>query len=316
MPDKLLIVDDEPQVRLLLRTALGKTYDVTEADSGEEALRLARTGDYRLVLLDLMMPGMSGHEVCTRLRRNPLTCHMTVVMLTARDREEDVVSGLQAGADDYIVKPFKISELKARIESHLRRQWRELQASPLTGLPGNMQIEQVIRANLKSGCSFAVCYADLNNFKVFNDQYGFTAGDAVLGYTAELLTAVVAEEGDPDQDFVGHVGGDDFVLVTSPDLVEQICHRVVDRFDGEIARFYSEADRERGGLSAKDRLGNHIFVPVMGISLAVVTIQNGSFEHPAQISQTAADIKKYLKGQGGEGSRFMIDRRGWMPGEL
>src|SRR6185369_276479 len=310
MPDKLLIVDDEPQVRLLLRTALGKTYDVAEAENGEDALRLARTGEFRLVLHDLMMPGMSGHEVCTRLRRNPLTCHMTVVMLTARDREEDVVSGLQAGADDYIVKPFKISELKARIESHLRRQWRELQANPLTGLPGNMQIDQVIRANLKALASFAVCYADLNNFKVYNDQYGFTAGDRVLGYTAELLTAVVAELGNPDQDFVGHVGGDDFVVVTSPELVEPICEAVVSRFDGAIGDFYADADREAGGLHAKDRQGGSVFVPLMGISLAVVTVQDGGFEHPAQISQIAAEIKNYLKQQNALGSRFMIDRRG------
>jgi diguanylate cyclase (GGDEF)-like protein len=309
MPDKLLIVDDEPQVRLLLRTALGKTYEVAEADCGEEALRLARTGDFRLVLLDLMMPGMSGHEVCMKLRRNPLTCHMTVVMLTARDREEDVVSGLQAGADDYIVKPFKVSELKARIESHLRRQWRELQASPLTGLPGNMQIEQVIRANLKSRASFAVCYADLNNFKVFNDQYGFTAGDAVLAYTAELLTAVVAEVGDADQDFFGPVGGDDFVIITTPERAEAICETVVSRFDAEIDRYHSDEDRERRGLFAKDQQGNQIFVPLMGISLAVVTVHEDLFEHPAQISQTAAEIKKYLKQQSGEGSRYLIDRR-------
>src|SRR6185369_11442683 len=253
MPDKLLIVDDEPQVRLLLRTALGKTYDVAEAENGEDALRLARTGEYRLMLLDLMMPEMSGHEVCLRLRRNPLTCHMTVVMLTARDREEDVVHGLASGADDYIVKPFKISELKARIESHLRRQWRELQANPLTGLPGNMQIEQVIRANLKALASFAVCYADLNNFKVYNDQYGFTAGDRVLGYTAELLTAVVAELGNPDQDFVGHVGGDDFVIITTPERAEGICQTVVNRFDSEIDRYHSDEDRERRGLFARDR---------------------------------------------------------------
>jgi len=309
MPDKILIVDDEPPVRLLLRTALGKTYDIAEADCGEDALRLARTGDFRLVLLDLMMPGMSGHEICLRLRRNPLTCHMTVVMLTARDREEDVVSGLEAGADDYIVKPFKISELKARIESHLRRQWRELQANPLTGLPGNMQIEQVIRANLKSEVSFAVIYADLNNFKTFNDQYGFTAGDAVLGYTAELLTAVVMEEGDPDHDFVGHVGGDDFVVITGPDRVETISRRVVERFDSEIGQYYSSEDRERGGLSALDRQGNAIFVPLIGITLSVVCVQAGNYEHPAQISQTAAEIKKYLKQRGSDASDYLIDRR-------
>lgn len=310
MPDKILIVDDEPQVRHLLRTALSKTYEIGEADSGEEAIRLAKTGDFRLVLLDLMMPGMSGHEVCLRLRRNPLTCHMTVVMLTARDREEDVVSGLQSGADDYIVKPFKISELKARIESHLRRQWRELQANPLTGLPGNRQIDQVIRANILAEEDFSVCYADLNNFKVYNDTYGFASGDEMLEFSAHMLTRTVAEAGDVDNDFVGHVGGDDFVIVTVPERVERICSAITTRFDAEVVRFYSESDRARGGVEASDRQGNSIFVPLMGISIAVVSAHSGSFAHPAQIGQTAAEIKNYLKkSHSGAGSCFLIDRR-------
>ena len=310
MPDKILIVDDEPQVRQLLRTALWKTYEIGEADNGEEALRLSKTGDFRLVLLDLMMPGMSGHEVCLRLRRNPLTCHMTVVMLTARDREEDVVSGLQSGADDYIVKPFKISELKARIESHLRRQWRELQANPLTGLPGNRQIDQVIRANILAGEAFSVCYADLNNFKVFNDTYGFASGDEMLGFAAQLLTRTVADAGDVDNDFVGHVGGDDFVIVTVPSRVAGICEAITTRFDAEVIRFYTEEDRARGGVEASDRQGNNLFVPLMGISIAVVSVTPGAYEHPAQVGQTAAEIKNYLKRSGGTtGSCYLVDRR-------
>jgi DNA-binding response OmpR family regulator len=310
MPDKLLIVDDEPQVRALLRTALGKTYEVAEAESGEEALRFARSGEFRLVLLDVMMPGMSGHEVCHKLRTNPFTCHMTIVMLTARDREEDVVAGLQSGADDYIVKPFKVSELRARIESHLRRQWRELQANPLTGLPGNMQIDQVLRAHLKGEGHFAVCYADLNNFKSYNDRYGFTAGDRILNFTAELLAEAIREVGDPETDFVGHVGGDDFVLVTAPERVEPICRIVINRFDKEVGVFYSEDDLARGGFEAKDRQGRSLFVQLVALSLAVVTVQHGEFDHPAQISQTAADIKQFLKRQGATGSRYLVNRRG------
>jgi CheY-like chemotaxis protein len=310
MPDRVLIVDDEPQVRALLRTALGKTYDVAEAESGEEALKAARAGDFRLVLLDVMMPGMSGHEVCHKLRTNPFTCHMTIVMLTARDREEDVVAGLQSGADDYIVKPFKVSELRARIESHLRRQWRELQANPLTGLPGNMQIDQVLRAHLKGDGHFAVCYADLNNFKAYNDRYGFTAGDRILHFAAGLLAEAIQQAGNPDNDFVGHVGGDDFVIVTEPERVESISRIVVSRFDEEVVRFYSAEDLARGGFEAKDRQGRSLFVPVMAISLAVVTVSAGEFEHPAQISQTAADIKQFLKRQGAAGSRYLVNRRG------
>jgi CheY-like chemotaxis protein len=310
MPDKVLIVDDEPQVRALRRTALGKTYEVAEAESGEEALRLARSGDFRLVLLDVMMPGMSGHEVCHRLRTNPFTCHMTIVMLTARDREEDVVAGLQVGADDYIVKPFKVSELRARIESHLRRQWRELQANPLTGLPGNMQIDHVLRAHLKGEAQFAVCYADLNNFKAYNDRYGFTAGDRILNFSAELLSEAIREAGDPETDFVGHVGGDDFVLVTGPDRVEHICRLVVTRFDEGVSAFYTPDDIARGGFDAEDRQGRGLFVPLMALSLAVVTVTSGEFEHPAQISQIAADIKQFLKHTVASGSRYLVDRRG------
>lgn len=310
MSDKILVVDDEPQVRALLRAALGKAYDLAEAETGEEALRMARGGDFRLVLLDVMMPGMTGYEVCHRLRKNPLTCHMTIVMLTAREREEDVVAGLQAGADDYILKPFKISELRARIESHLRRQWRELQASPLTGLPGNMQIEQVLKASLKGDVPFSVCYADLNSFKAYNDHYGFSAGDTILRFAAGMLTDAVQEAGQPEVDFVGHVGGDDFVVVTEPERAQRIAESIVGRFDEAVKQFYAPEDLGRGGIEAKDRQGNLVFAPLLSISLAVVTVVPGEYEHPAQIAQTAADIKHYLKASGAQGSRYLVDRRG------
>ena len=194
-------------------------------------------------------------------------------------------------------------------ESHLRRQWRELQANPLTGLPGNNQIEQVIKASIKGTSPFAVCYADLNNFKTFNDHYGFTSGDRVLHFSAEVLTDAVARAGDAESDFVGHIGGDDFVIVTRPDRVEGICRAVIERFDGGASSFYSADDLGRGGIDAVDRQGHVVFVPLLTVSLAVVTVRPGEFEHPAQISQTAAEIKQFLKRQPGSGSRYLIDRR-------
>jgi diguanylate cyclase (GGDEF)-like protein len=254
-----------------------------------------------------MMPGMSGMETCLRLRRNPRSCHATIVMLTARRAEGDVIEGLKMGADDYLTKPFKISELKARIDSHLRRQWRDLQASPLTGLPGNRQIHQVIMTNLKAGVTFAIIYADLNNFKAYNDRYGFTAGDEVLNYTANVLTGVVVEMGDAGTDFVGHIGGDDFLVMAGPECCEEICKLVLERFDAEIKDFYDAEDVQRGGIETVDRQGNHLLAPILSIGLAVVISENNRFSHPGQIAQVAAEIKKYVKQVGR--SYYMIDRR-------
>jgi PleD family two-component response regulator len=294
-------------LRKMLVTALGKHYDVVEAKSGEEALTLASQGDVRLVLLDIMMPGMNGLETCLRLRRNPRSCHATIVMLTARKNEDDVIEGLRMGADDYLTKPFKFSELKARIDSHLRRQWRELQASPLTGLPGNRQIQQIINTNLKAGVPFAVIYGDLNNFKAYNDRYGFTAGDEVLNYTANVLTNAVLEAGDSQTDFVGHIGGDDFIIVTSPGRSEPICKLAIERFNAEINDFYDTGDIDRGGIEVIDRQGNKNIAPLLSIALAVVINDSNRFSHPGQIAQIAAEIKKHVKKQ--IQSYYLIDRR-------
>ncbi|HKV42940.1 MAG TPA: response regulator [Blastocatellia bacterium] len=306
--DKILAVDDDTYMRALLRTALANHYEVLEAGSGEEALSVAVSADPRLILLDVMMPGMSGHEVCSQLRRNPKTCHTIIVMLTVHDREEDVVEGLAAGADDYLVKPFKISELKARIDSHLRRQWRELQANPLSGLPGNNEIDQVIRASLKAGIEFAVCYADISYFKSYNDKYGFSAGDQVLVFCADLLTRVVGELGDAGQDFVGHIGGDDFIIISAPERIKAIAEEVVERFDVEVRKFYAAEDLDRGGIETIDRLFKTTFAPIISVSLAIV-ISDGSFSHPGQIAQTAAEVKGYIKRNYSQGSTYMVDRR-------
>lgn len=307
MSDKILIVDDDANLRQMLLTALGRYYDVVEACSGEEALEIASQGDIRLVLLDIMMPGMNGIQTCLRLRRNPRSCHATIVILSACNNEEDVVQGLKMGADDYLTKPFKFSELKARIDSHLRRQWRELQASPLTGLPGNRQIQQIINTNMKAKIPFAVIYSDLNNFKAYNDRYGFTAGDEVLNYTANVLTTAVQEAGDSQMDFVGHLGGDDFIIVTSPAHWEPICRLALELFDAEIYEFYDPEDYKRGGIEVEDRNGNIQLFPILSVALAVVIDEAGRFSHPGQIAQVAAEVKKQVKYQ--SKSYYMVDRR-------
>jgi diguanylate cyclase (GGDEF)-like protein len=310
--DKILIVDDDPYIRMVLKTALGDQYEVLEASSGEEALGVCLNTDPRLVLLDVMMPGISGHDVCLRLRRNPRTCHIVIVMLTACDDEDDVVQGLESGADDYLGKPFKPSELRARVESHLRRQWRELQANPLSGLPGNNEIEQVIRSSIRAGVEFAVCHADISYFKSYNDKYGFAAGDRILLFCSHILTAAVSELGNSEHDFVGHIGGDDFVIISSPARAKAIAETVVERFDREVRQFYAPEDLERGGIESTDRLYRVTFSPIITITLAIA-ISDSSFTHPGELAQATAEIKGYLKRSASSKSSYMIDRRTRQP---
>jgi diguanylate cyclase (GGDEF)-like protein len=308
--DRILIVDDDPYVRDVLRAALEDQYEVLVASSGEEAINMAMASSPRLILLDLVLPGLDGQQVCQRLRSNPRTCHAVIVILTGRTTPQHVVEGLRAGADDYLVKPFHISELCARVDSHLRRQSRELQANPLTGLPGNNAIEQVIRTSIDANLEFAVCHADINRFKSYNDKYGFSDGDRVIVFCAEVITRAVAEHGRSGLDFVGHIGGDDFVIITDPDGCRTIAQSIVDRFDKEIRQFYSQEDLDRGGIETTDRVFKVAFAPIITISLAIV-ISDGSLIHPGQISQAAAELKSFLKRNGPSSSCYMIDRRSY-----
>jgi diguanylate cyclase (GGDEF)-like protein len=161
-----------------------------------------------------MMPRIDGFEVAQRLRKNPQTSNTSIIMLTAKALSADKVTGLQSGADDYIIKPFDPIELLARVKGTLRRAKEMRNLSPLTGLPGNIRIQEEIERHVREGKGCAVLYADLDNFKAYNDQKGFVRGDRLIQATARLIQDVVAEA-DGEEGFVGHVGGDDFVMVVT-----------------------------------------------------------------------------------------------------
>src|ERR687888_514213 len=168
---------------------------------------------------------LDGYEVCTRLRADGRTAHIPVLMLTARSLSADKVLGLTAGADDYIIKPFDPMELIARVKTTLRRASEMRSLSPLTGLPGNNRIEQEIQHRMERGTAVAVAYADLDNFKSYNDRYGFLRGDEVISLFAQVLRRAAQESAGP-AGFVGHIGGDDFVVILPPDAAERFADRV------------------------------------------------------------------------------------------
>src|ERR671935_1242992 len=255
MAESILVVDDDPDIARFVEVNLRSAgYEVAVAGDGEEALD--RADDIRpdLVLLDVMMPRLDGFEVAQRLRKNPQTANTSIIMLTAKALSSDKVTGLQSGADDYIIKPFDPIELLARVKGTLRRAQGKRELSPLTGLPGNIRIQEEIERAVREDRPFAVLYSDLDNFKAYNDQKGFVRGDQLIKTTALIVQDAVVEFSG-SEGFVGHVGGDDFVALVPPDYAEDVAKRIVERFDGEVRDFYEREDIKRGYIEVEDRKG-------------------------------------------------------------
>src|SRR3989338_1009166 len=239
LKEKILIADDDPDILDVIRITLeAEGYEVIEAHDGQEAVDMIKKSTPDLLITDFKMPKICGDEVCKILKQDILIQHMPIIMLTGKGEVMDKIQGINAGADDYIVKPFEPQELVARVKMVLRRTARDLDANPLTRLPGNVSIINEIGNRIESNGLFAVCYIDLDKFKVFNDKYGFEKGDEVIKNTARILISSVQEKGTP-QDFIGHIGGDDFVVVTVPDKIDELCKNIIVKFNSMVPSLYN-----------------------------------------------------------------------------
>lgn len=306
MAKKILLIDDSPFFRGQLKLSLSKEYEVVEAGTGAEGLDMVKSEKPDLVLLDVVMHDYSGFEICRILRESKNNSLMPIIMITAQDAQEDILVGLELGADDYVKKPFNERELLARVRNIFRRIDRNRNANPLTGLSGNLETEREITSRITKGMSFAAIYADLDNFKAYNDAYGFSNGDRIIILIADILRDQVELLGNSD-DFIGHIGGDDFIVVSSPDKAVQFCEQVIAEFDDKVLNFYNEEDRERGYISTRNRKGELDTFPLMSLSLAVVTNERRELNSFVEVGDIVNEVKKKLKTMAG--SNYFIDRR-------
>lgn len=291
----ILVADDDPDLRDILRSILEPSgFGVIEAENGDRALEAIRAHPPSLIILDYMMPGLTGPQVCEQLRQDVVLRHVPIIMLTGKSEVHDKVAGLNAGADDYLVKPFEPMELLARVQMVLRRASRDLEANPLTRLPGNVSIQRELEQRLSRPGELAVCYIDLDRFKAFNDHYGFKRGDEVIKATADVLLKASRAHGGPT-DFVGHIGGDDFIVLTRREGAEALCEAIVRDFDAMARQLYDEEDRARGYLLHTDRKGNAVKVPLLSVSIALVTNDSRPLTHPGEVARMGAELKAYAK---------------------
>jgi len=299
---RILVVDDEKiNVQLISRFLIREGYEVVCASNGVEAI--ASVKEY------VLMPVMDGLTACRALRSEFATRSLPIILVTARHTLEDRLQGLRAGIDDFISKPFDLEELKARLEGALQRRRWDQSSQPLTHLPASPAIEEEIWKRLRVGSLFAFAYIDIDNFKAFNDVYGYDAGDKVIKTVASSLVAAV-KSSTAEGSFAGHIGGDDFVFVSAIEQMKLTMPKVIADFDGQRTNFYRAEDIKRGGFQTKNRLNQIQNFPLMTLSVAIVSTETRRLLHYARLVEIASELKRYVKLQDHAGTSLCIwDRR-------
>jgi PleD family two-component response regulator len=294
----LLCVDDHEDMRLMVREVLVSAgHEVQLASDGRTALAAIQTREPDLLVLDLVMPEMSGIEVCRALKRNPFTARIPVLLLTARGDVDHKVAGFEAGADDYLAKPFDPRELRARVVALLRLVRREGDRNPTSGLPGGKAIEEEIARRAGLGERFAICYIDLDNFKPFADSFGFSVADMVIREMGAAIRSTVETLGS-QRDFVGHIGGDDFIAVTTEQQGEDIAREAARRFVEVAARAVGAEAVRRGSFMGIDREGRAREFPIARLSAAVLTVDPARWISTGHVGALAAEVKRRAKQRG------------------
>jgi len=295
---RILVVEDDFDISNMLRIYFGgQGYEVQVAPRGNDALTMTRKQLPNLIVLDIMLPDMNGYDVCRELRETTRTSHIPIIFLTQKDERSDKIAGLELGADDYITKPFDIEELKLRVQNSINATNRVAQLNPISNLPMGRLIEDHLRNLMRSNKGWAYIDMKINNFDPFTEVYQFVAGDDVLRFVALLMNEVVDELGTPE-DFLGHPGKDNFVLITHSKNVDQLKQRMVERFDNEVKQHYSFIDRDRGYMLVPDPEQGERQVQLMSLSVGSVSTETNQFSDIREITELAAEDRR--RGLSGE----------------
>jgi len=303
---KILLADDNPAIRDLVSEILTDAgFSVITAEDGQDALEKTYKQNPDLLILDYEMPHKTGFEVVEEVRQHTGYLHTPIIIFTAVTDKDTKLKGLGLDIDDYLTKPADADEVVARVKLLLKRNKQKMDCNPLTRLPGNPSIQARIEQEIECGHKFAVLYCDLNNFKAYNDKYGFAAGDRVLLATSRLL--ISAAQTDPNS-FVGHIGGDDFIIVCDFNCAETIAKQIVSEMIKLSPAFYNDEDRTQGFMISTNRRGQQEKFDLLSMGIGIVHNSLKPLTSYAQVSSIGAELKCLAKQH--EGSYYALDRRG------
>jgi len=292
---RMLIVEDDFDISNMLRIYFqSHGYDVSVAQRGEDALEMCRKQIPHIIVLDIMLPDMDGYDVCRNLRSNLRTSHVPIIFLTQKDERSDKIHGLELGADDYITKPFDLEELKLRVKSAISRATIQSLTNPTTGLPGGRLIEDQLRQLMRRD-DWGIVYVGLQGYSAFGEVYGFVAAEEVLRFVGMVLGQSVDDVGTAN-DFIGHVGGDDFIVITSKEAVEPLEAAIRQQFEEGVGTHYDWQTRERGYMIVPDDEGGERQVPLMTLLAGVTTADDGPFADIREITEVASSSRREGRG--------------------
>jgi diguanylate cyclase (GGDEF)-like protein len=291
--------------------AEGSGYHIVDLTSPVDVISRVSRAYPAALIFDGSDPSAGALDLCAQIKQEAFTAVVPVIIYTEAENGDAAAAALEAGADEVLAPGIPKREGDLRLALALRRAERDVSVHPTTRLPGTVQIERDFGERLRSGEKFAVCYADLDFFKEFNDRYGYHQGDRVIFLVSRILRDVV--RGRAPGGFVGHIGGDDFIFSVPHEAMRVCCEEILEIFDTLIPLQYSEEDRAHGHFMGKDRRGEEYEVPLMSLSIGVVTNENRSLSHTAEISELATEMKNYAKTF--RGSIYVVDRRSGEPAE-
>lgn len=304
---KILLADDSHAIRFLVSEILTNAgFTVIEAEDGQEAIDKTYKENPDLLILDYEMPHKTGFDVVREVRSRTGYLHTPIIIFTAVSDKSTKLEGLGLDIDDYLTKPADEDEIVARVKLLLKRNKQKMDCNPLTRLPGNPSIQARVEQEIASGRPFAVLYCDLNNFKSFNDKYGFEAGDRVLKTESQIIVSAAMQ--DPAS-FVGHIGGDDFIVVCSFDKADAIAREITTKTDAVAPSFYNEEDRTNGYMISTNRKGETEKFNFLSIGIGIVHNTKKPLTSFAMVSNIGSELKCLAK-KHENGSFYVMDRRG------
>jgi len=304
MINEIYIIDDDETSIIVFKELFKEDTEFKFINVKTEEIDVALENIPQLIIINEDAVDKDVLELCKKVKNNPDNTITPIIVVSSNGSRKHRMRILNESVEYFIKKPVDEGYLYYTVKNITRLITLNRRMSPLTGLPGNVQIQSELRKHLLKKENFAVMYFDLDNFKAYNDVYGFLKGDEIIKYTSNIIVNVVHNNGNG---FVGHIGGDDFIAIVPDNNIEYICMDIIARFDNNIKRFYTDKDAESGYIEVANRKGIIEKFPLVSISVAVVVDENRRFNNILEIGDVAAQVKHAVKSV--MGSSYTIDKR-------
>lgn len=306
MVQEIYIIDDKKDLKQTLERMFKKDKEYRFTNVSTKKLETALKNIPSLLIVNEDNIEEDVIEMCKRIKQDEDNSITPIIVLSSNEEHEHRLNMLKLCIAHYIKHPINEEYLYYTIKNILRLIYINRRVSPLTGLPGNVQIQAEIKKRFLSKETFAMMYLDLDNFKAYNDIYGFLKGDEIIKFTARTILKNVHNY-EYEDSFVGHVGGDDFIAIIGETNYDKICQNIITDFDKNVLKYFTEEDAKKGYIEVANRKGIMEAFPLTSISIGVVEVEKGRFENILEIGEVGASVKHLAKTI--QGSTYVVDRR-------